>query len=45
MPGTDQPEQEMMALMRRTPWYAGIGGVIGGIIGVLLACLLHLCDK
>jgi hypothetical protein len=45
MSETDQPEQEMMMLMRRTPWYAAIGGAVGGLIGALLACLLHCMDK
>jgi hypothetical protein len=45
MSETDEHEQEMMMLMRRTPWYAFGGGLLGGIIGALLLCLLGCFDK
>ena len=43
MGATDQPEQEVMMLVRRAPWYAAAGGLIGAIIGALIMWLLFRC--
>lgn len=40
MPGTSENPQ-MILMMKRTPWYAAAGGLLGAIIGALLMCLFH----
>jgi hypothetical protein len=42
---TSHDAQEMMMLMRRTPWYAAIGGAAGGFLGALLCCLLFCMNR
>jgi uncharacterized membrane protein YdcZ (DUF606 family) len=39
---TDHSAQEMR-LLRRTPWYSALGGLIGAIIGALIMWLLFHC--
>ena len=43
MSGEIDHNPQMLKIVRRTPWYAALGGIIGAIIGALIMWFLLNC--